>query len=133
VSTGRSDPFLEESAPSNGGVEQPLSVAVRGRDSGFSELTVAGEIDFATHRILLSALVDELERGHQRIVLDLREVTFCDSTGLGVLVRVHQQAAADGGWLRLVGPTAGVRRALEITNLDRLIPIHATVADAGTD
>jgi anti-anti-sigma factor len=113
-----------------GEVEQPVELAVREHGDGRTEVAVAGEIDFATHQALLGTLTDEIEHGHRRIVLDMSGVTFCDSTGLGVLVQIHQRAAEGGGWLRIAAPTDAVRRALEITNLDRLIPAYATVAEA---
>jgi anti-sigma B factor antagonist len=110
--------------------DQLLDVRLRGHGDGRTEVAVTGEIDFSSHKVLLGALMDEVEQGHTRIVLDLSEVAFCDSTGLGVLVQVRQRAIAGGGWLRLVGVTQPVRRALEITNLDRIIPSYRTVAEA---
>ena len=127
--TPSSGEFLDPGAPVDGAAEN-LRLTVADRSDGLGEVVVSGEIDFATHRTLLDALTEELNRGHHRIVLDLREVTFCDSTGLGVLVRVRQQAVAGGGWLRLVDPTSAVRRALAITNIDQLVPAYPTVADA---
>jgi STAS domain-containing protein len=48
---------------------------------------------------------------------------FCDSAGLGVLVRAHKRALADGGELRLVIPaSAMVRRVFALTGIDRVIP-----------
>jgi anti-sigma B factor antagonist len=112
--------------------EEQLDLRVGGHGDGRAEVTVAGEIDFATHETLLNTLMEEIEHGHRRIVLDMSGVTFCDSTGLGVLIRVQQRAVAAGGWLRVAGASETVRRALEITNLDRLIPAYRTVAEAAT-
>ena len=112
------------------GAPPPLDMTVREHATDVVEVAVAGEIDFATHRSLLGLLTEEVERGHQRIVLDMSGVSFCDSTGLGVLVQIRQRVVEGGGWLRVAAPTEAVRRALEITNLDRLIPAYATVSDA---
>lgn len=131
--TSRSDPYLEQSALNGGGTEEQLRLTLRTRPDGLGEVSASGEIDFATHRLLLRALMDQLDQGRHRLLLDMRDVTFCDSTGLGVLIRVQQRAAAAGGWLRLVAPVPAVRRALEITNLDRLIPAYATTAEAVAD
>jgi anti-anti-sigma factor len=116
--------------PRDPGGERPLDVAVDTHGDGRAAVAVAGEIDFATHRSLLGALTELIEQGRPRIVLDLSQVSFCDSTGLGVMVQVRQRVVEVGGWLRLAGPTEPVRRALEITNLDRLIPAYPTVAEA---
>ena len=116
--------------PRDPGGERPLDLAVREHPDGRTEVAVAGEIDFATHRSLLGTLTEQIEQGRPRIVLDLSQVSFCDSTGLGVMVQVRQRVVEVNGWLRLAGPTEPVRRALEITNLDRLIPAYPTVAEA---
>jgi anti-sigma B factor antagonist len=110
--------------------EPHLDVSVGQHPDGYVEVVAAGEIDFATHRALLGRLAAEIERGHSRILLDLSSVTFCDSTGIGMLVRIFRQAAQRGGWLRLAGPVPAVRRVLEITNLDRMIPVFDSVTDA---
>jgi anti-anti-sigma factor len=110
--------------------QDELDLRVRDHGGGRTEVTVAGEIDFATHGALLDTLMDEMEQGRHRVILDLSGVTFCDSTGLGVLIRARQRAVDAGGWLRVVAPTEAVRRALEITNLDRLIPTYPTAAEA---
>jgi anti-anti-sigma factor len=108
-----------------------LDIAVRD-DDPYTEVAVGGEIDFGSHRALLDTLMGKIDHGRPRIVLEMGRVSFCDSTGLGVLVRVRQHAVSKGGWLRLAGVTPAVRRALEITNLDRLIPSYPTVRDAGS-
>jgi len=118
------------SAPFDLGDASPLDLRVRAHGDDGAEVVVAGEVDFATHGSLLDTLAEELEGGRRRLVLDLRGVPFCDSTGLGVLVQVRQRAVATGGWLRVVAPTEAVRRALEITSLDRLIPAYPTAEEA---
>ncbi|MEU5673958.1 STAS domain-containing protein, partial [Micromonospora sp. NPDC047753] len=45
------------------------------------------------------------------------DLTFCDSTGMAVFVRGDNQAAADGGWLRLTGANGRVERVLRVTGL----------------
>ncbi|HEX8630136.1 MAG TPA: STAS domain-containing protein, partial [Catenuloplanes sp.] len=71
-----------------------------------------------------------LGAGATRLLLDLGAVGFCDSTGLGALVRLHRRTEASGGWLRLAGPGPDLRRMLAVTNLDRLLAVYATVPDA---
>lgn len=117
-------------APFDDRTTAPLRLDIQVRELGQCRVAVSGEIDFSTHRELLDTLLDLVERGHHRVVLDLRRVTFCDSTGLGVFVQVRQRADAAGGWLRVAALTDPVRRALEITNLDRLIPAFPTVTEA---
>ena len=58
-----------------------------------------------------------LEQGCQRILLDLRKVTFLDSAGLGELVACQKRTRQNGGDIRLLQPTDRVREVLEMTGL----------------
>jgi len=64
-----------------------------------------------------------LERGHNRILLNLEGVDFIDSAGLGELVRTHASVRSRGGHLKLVNPSASVHHLLLITKLDRVFDI----------
>jgi anti-sigma B factor antagonist len=64
-----------------------------------------------------------LERGHNRILLNLEGVDFIDSAGLGELVRTHASVRSRGGHLKLVNPSASVHHLLRITKLDRVFDI----------
>ena len=81
-------------------------------DLGDGVLRLIGELDMAT----APALQRHLERGSPVSVLDLREVTFIDSTGLSVLVRANRERQR-GESLILRSPTDLVCRVLEITGL----------------
>lgn len=95
-------------------------------------VTVAGEVDVATSPQLSQAL----EAAHAAqveapsVVVDLTTVTFIDSTGLGVLVQSFRGVADRGGELRVVLREANVRRVFEVTSLDSVIPIYASLDDA---
>ena len=73
-----------------------LQVTVANRDS-YVLVTVAGEVDVTTGTELREPLLDLVEQRKLRHVVDLREVTFLDSTGLGILVSLgaawHRRAA----------------------------------------
>jgi anti-sigma B factor antagonist len=73
-------------------------------------------------------LETELEgvRGEPRIVVDLSQVSFLDSTALGLLVRFTQERARDGADVRIVVPAGPARRIFEITALDRILPLADT-------
>lgn len=90
---------------------------------------VRGVIDFWSVGPLQERLNDAL-RAHPRVVLDLREVSFVDSTGLGLLLSVHERAAAEGGWLRLAALNPVVERLLRTTELDRRFHVYPTRAAA---
>ena len=70
-----------------------------------------------------AALPEAAARGHATFVVDMTGTQFCDSVGLGVLVRAHNRALAEGGELRLVIPaSAMVLRVFALTGIDRVIP-----------
>ncbi|MEU8179622.1 STAS domain-containing protein [Micromonospora sp. NPDC049044] len=94
-----------------------FSVSYVERDGGGACLRLAGELDMGTSP-QLTAEIDRLRAaGESRVLLDLTDLTFCDSTGMAVFVRGDNEAAADGGWLRLVGATGRVDRVLRMTGL----------------
>jgi anti-anti-sigma factor len=81
-------------------------------------LTLRGELDLATVP-LLEQQVDRVPRGRGVVVIDLSGLRFIDSSGLQVLVRAERQLRASGGQLVLVHGPRAVRRAFELTSLDR--------------
>lgn len=80
------------------------------------------------------ALRAELERvtagAAPRVVVDLSEVSFLDSTGVGILVGALKAARRNGGALHFCGAQSRVRRILEITGLIGLLPLFETRAAA---
>ena len=56
--------------------------------------------------------------------------TFCDSSGISMLIRAHKQAAANRTELRLVVLAAAVLRALTLVKIDSLLPIYPTLSRA---
>jgi anti-sigma B factor antagonist len=92
-------------------------------------VSVAGEVDLSTSPPLRDALERAVSLG-PNVVVDLSEVTFLDSTGLGDLVRARESALSKGGQLHLVLTQPRIRRVLEITGLDTVFAIHETLAAA---
>lgn len=64
------------------------------------------------------------------VVLQLAEVDFVDSSGLGVLVRLHASASSTGSRLKLCSPSPMVRKVLQFTNLNRLFEICESETEA---
>jgi anti-anti-sigma factor len=105
---------------------QPLAVDVQRRDA-VAIVQPRGELDLVTVETLRAAL-DGLT-STERLVLDLRGLSFMDSTGLQLLVSLHRRAQRDGLQLTLVAPAAPVDRAIQLCGLDRELPFVA-VGDA---
>ncbi|MBV2364301.1 STAS domain-containing protein [Streptomonospora sp. NEAU-YY374] len=80
-------------------------------------VTVRGEIDLYTAPQLQSGLLNALEDGARRLVIDMSGVEFCDSTGMSVLLSAMKRARERKGTLELVAPKPAVRKILEVTGL----------------
>jgi anti-sigma B factor antagonist len=90
-------------------------------------VTASGEVDASTADQLGDALLDPLVNGRPRVLLDFGQVTFIDSTGLGVLVKVHREALARRAAFALVHPTPQTRKLLGVLGLDQLFTIYDSV------
>lgn len=94
------------------------------------EISVAGpRLDAAAAPAFKQAATAVLGERPARLLLDLSAVEFVDSTGLGALVGLLKQMAADAR-LALVGVKPAVRRLLEITRLDTLFIVCGSIAEA---
>jgi anti-sigma B factor antagonist len=93
-------------------------------------VTVSGEVDMYTAPQMKACLLELMDGGAIRIVVDLSAVTFIDSTALGVLIGGVRRLHAAGGSMALVVASRPVERVLSITGLDRVFSINATLEDA---
>ena len=95
-------------------------------------VTVSGEVDIASAPSLRETLLSVLADGTHELVIDLDQVTFLDSTGIGVLVAAFRRASAEGGSMSLVCNSPRSMRVLEITGLTTVFTFHESVAAAVT-
>lgn len=84
---------------------------------GPTTLALSGEVDLATAGELESKVEQLVASGIDHIVVDLKDVTFCDSVGLNVLVRARKYCASHGGRLRIIQPRGEVAQVLSISGL----------------
>jgi anti-sigma B factor antagonist len=104
-----------------------LSVRTAG-DVTVAELT--GELDIASAPILREQLLGLLRPGSSRLVIDLSRVSFCDASGLAVLVSTGRRARLLGGFLRLAAVSPPADQVLHVTGLNRSLAIFPTVQAA---
>lgn len=97
---------------------------------GVHVLVPHGEIDALTAPRLGQRLLSLLEQGVKRLVIDLSETTFMDSTGLGVLVNALRRLGRCDGALVVVCPSQRILRAFEVTGLDGRMSIVPTREEA---
>jgi anti-anti-sigma factor len=92
--------------------------------------TISGDLDIASGPALREELFHLLGTEVNRIVVDLSAVTFCDSSGLAVLIGVGRRAWLLGGWLRLAAPAPPVTAILRLTGLDLQFELFESVQAA---
>ena len=86
-------------------------------------VAVRGEIDLFTAPELKKTLADAIENGASRVVVDLSETTFLDSTALGVLIGAVKRLRTRDGQLVIVNTDANIAKTFEITGLDQIFTI----------
>ena len=94
-------------------------------------VAVTGEIDVTSAPVLRDALAGQTTAESPRIVVDLRGVTFLDSTALGVLVGAHKQCRERGGELLLAVSEPRIVKIFEITGLTKVFPIVDSLTAVG--
>ena len=116
-----------EQAVQAGELSTTLSVT-----DGIHVLTVVGEIDHETGDTFRQAL-EVPDAPRPRVVVDLGQVTFMDSSGINVLIAAHSALSDAGGWLRLARPGESVQRVLHLVGIDTVIDCRETLRQALTD
>ncbi|MFZ3468726.1 STAS domain-containing protein [Streptomyces sp. 4.24] len=112
----------------------PDPIAHRYDENGRVLIAPAGELDVSTVHSLRAALERCLHDGVRTIDIDLSAVTFCDCSGLGVLLSSWWRITAAGGTLRLHHPPPVLVRIIDITRSGFLLgdrPVPALPAALG--
>ena len=122
--------LLQSSAMGDDSVSPLREPPVRGVESrnGGIVVQLAGELDLYNAEEIRVALAEAIAAGPRRVVIDMTEVEFVDSTALGVLIEARSRLGHDA--LRLAAPQLETRRTLQVSGLDQHLPVHDTVADA---
>lgn len=121
---GRSD--IHSSKPS-----RPFGISQTNSQPGISVVSVEGELDLSTAPRLKRMLHDAQHAGAVRLVADLTQVTFMDSTALGVLVGVKKGLEGDASSrLAIACAQTNVLRIFEFSGLDGAFAIFPTLEEA---
>lgn len=99
-------------------------------EGAYAVVEAHGELDVYTAGSLRSVLTELGAAGRYLLAVDMAEVTFMDSSGLGVLIGGVKRARADGGALVLASTTDSILRTLRITGVLRVMPVFDTVPSA---
>ncbi|RKN41678.1 STAS domain-containing protein [Streptomyces hoynatensis] len=80
-------------------------------------LSVVGELDLATSPAVRQHVHEAVAEGRKRLVLDLAQVRFCDSTGVGVLIAARRLMRSCAGELRLILPARGAEEGSHVNRV----------------
>jgi anti-sigma B factor antagonist len=104
-----------------------LTVSVDEGNARHINVSLSGEIDAYTAPKLKDSLVPASEITGTKMTVDLSEVSYMDSTGLGVFVGIFKTLRANDGDLQLVGLSDRLQRLFEITGLSEIMNINTEV------
>jgi anti-sigma B factor antagonist len=93
-------------------------------------ISLNGDLDVTSApelRDLLQQLIDE---GKTQFLLDLGEVGFIDSSGLGIFVNAYKKVRSAGGAVKLANPQESVRKVFSLTQTDKVFSIYDSLEDA---
>lgn len=105
-----------------------MDLSLKTRTHGpFQVIEVGGEVDVYTAPKLRESIVNAVDKGHTRLIVDVEQVDFLDSTGLGVLVGSLKRVRAEGGSLDIVCTHERILKIFDITGLDKVFGLHTSV------
>jgi anti-sigma B factor antagonist len=123
--------FVEaaDNAVDEDGDQMELAVSRQSVD-GVPVLSVKGEVDVYSAPAVSESLTQLLDEGSTTIIVDLTEVAFLDSTGLGALIAARTATDKAGGALPVVCTQDRILKLFNITGLDGVFAIYPTLEEA---
>lgn len=110
--------------------DRTLTVTRHTHADGATVLTVAGELDHHTAPELAQVITETPFSPDVPLLMEISELTYCDSTGLTVFVSAYDRALKGASRLLLVGMNADLMHLFRIVGLDQLFTFQPTVEDA---
>ena len=102
-----------------------MSFAIH-REGDVCVVSVEGQLIVGNRQELKQKVLDEIERGERKFLVDFSQTGYIDSSGLGVLVSLSKKIREHGGELRLTNLNEDLKTLFELTKLDTLFQIAET-------
>ncbi|MCM2425121.1 STAS domain-containing protein [Streptomyces sp. RKAG337] len=110
---------------------EPLQVSAVGQaQDGVAVLSVAGELDYGTERVLGDAAQRLLDQGCRRLIVDCAGLAFCDSQGLNRFLQLRLDLESRDGLLVLAAISSPLRHVLELTDALQIFVLADSVEAA---
>lgn len=107
-----------------------MGFTVRRNGKDVVVVDVEGQLIVGNRQELKQKILEALEAGGRKFLIDFTHTGYIDSSGLGVLVSLSKKIRDEGGELKLAGLNEDLRTLFELTKLDTLFAISNTAADA---
>jgi len=109
-----------------------VKIERREQEGSLTVVAASGEVDAYTGPELLEALTDSLQPAGQPtwLLVDLTEVQYLDSIGLGILVQAAKEAADGGGAMAVACDTPVVLKVFDISGTRQMLGVRKTIAEA---
>lgn len=104
-------------------------IEVRERDLRTAVVSIHGDLDLCSSFSVMERL-SSVDAGTTLLVLDLSQLRFVDSAGVGVLLTVARRWMLGPGELRVVARPGRIRSVLTVAGLDRVVGVYPTLTDA---
>ncbi len=101
-----------------------MDYTVKDLGGGVAVLHLDGRLNMVSAARLREAVTSTVAKGHTRIAVNLANVDFMDSSGLGALISGLKTARQAGGDLRIAAPSEQVKLVLQLTNMERVLLAH---------
>jgi anti-sigma B factor antagonist len=109
-----------------------MAFNVRKHPGGILVIEVDGQLIVGNRQELKQRVLDALEAGDRKFLIDFTKTGYIDSSGLGVLVSLSKKIRDEGGDLRLAGLNEDLKTLFELTKLDTLFAIADSAQQALT-
>jgi anti-sigma B factor antagonist len=107
-----------------------VSLSDEAVDADTQLLRARGELDLYAAPELKRRLATAIDAGKTRVVVDLTQAAFMDSTALGVLIGALKRLRVRNGALAVASEQPTILRILEVTGMDQVLDLHATTDEA---
>jgi anti-sigma B factor antagonist len=107
-----------------------MAFNARKHPGGVLVVEVDGQLIVGNRQELKQKVLDALEEGNKKFLIDFTKTGYIDSSGLGVLVSLSKKIRDEGGDLRLAGLNEDLKTLFELTKLDTLFAITDSAAEA---
>lgn len=94
-------------------------------------VSVSGELDHHYSEYFKEKIEEKLfEKNVKNLILDFKNLTFMDSSGIGVIIGRYKNVSKLGGKLVITNVKSNIERIFEISGLNKLVPIYRNIEDA---